>query len=98
MLLLIDPRVKKFIENCTQKEISKILEYFDLFKEYGFLLDIRYLKKIRGRVWELRPGNIRVFIYEKNNNGIIIHANFKKSQKTTNKDLKVINSRIKQYI
>ena len=98
MLLLIDPRVKKFIEHCTEKQISKILEYFDLFKEYGFLLDIRYLNKIRGRVWELRPGDIRVFIYEKNNSGIIIHANFKKSKKTTKKDLKVISSRMKQYI
>lgn len=65
MLLLIDPRVKKFIKSRTDKQISKVLEYFDLFKEYGFLLDTRYLKKIKEKVWELRPGNIRIFIYEK---------------------------------
>lgn len=98
MKLTFDPRAKKIIKRFLNKDIAKALEYIDLFEEYGYGLDQRYLKKVKGSIWELRPKRIRLFIYKGRKNNILVHANYKKSQKIAKKDLKILESRIKQYL
>ena len=97
MKLKFDPRAEKSIKKFSDKDVAKVLEYIDLFEEFGFSLDQRYLKKIRDSVWELRPKRIRLFIYKGAKSNVLVHVAYKKSQKTSNKDLKIIESRIKQY-
>jgi len=98
MKLIFDPRAEKFIKSLSDKDIAKVLEYIDLFEDYGFGLDQRYLKKVKGSIWELRPKRIRLFIFKGTKKKIIIHASYKKSQKIAKKDLETIEARIKQYI
>ena len=69
-----------------------------MFEEYGFGLDQRYLKKIKASVWELRPGRVRLFIYKGTGKLVVVHAVHKKTQKIPKKELKTIDSRIKQYL
>jgi mRNA-degrading endonuclease RelE of RelBE toxin-antitoxin system len=92
-----DPRAEKFIEKLSGKDLGKALEYIDLFEEFGFNLEQRYLKKVLGPVWELRPGRVRLFVYVKSRIPVVVHATFKKSRRITNRDIKTIESRIKQY-
>ncbi len=98
MKLIIDPRVEKFIKSLSDKHIAKVLEYIDLFENFGFNLEQRYLKKIKGSIWELRPGRVRLFIHKGTRKQILVHAIYKKTQKIAKKEFKVINSRIKQYL
>jgi len=56
----------------------------------------KYLKKIAKNVWELRPGNIRLFLTIKGNQGYIVHGIYKKTQKTPKKDLDLAIKRIKE--
>jgi len=98
MKVIYDPRVVKFLDRLSRKDKSKVREYILFFEEYGFNLDTRYLKKVLKDVWELRPGRVRLFLYLSKNQLVAVHANYKKSRKITEKDLKIIKDRIRQYI
>ncbi|AKM79691.1 MAG: hypothetical protein UX85_C0001G0149 [Candidatus Beckwithbacteria bacterium GW2011_GWB1_47_15] len=98
MKVLFDPRVKKFLKNISKQERAKVTEYVDLFKEYGFALGQKYLKKVDNKIWELRPGKMRVFLFKYSANHIVIHAMFKKSQKITKETKQLLASRLKEYL
>lgn len=98
MKVLIDNRVYKFLDKINKKEAAKALQYIELFEEYGFSLDERYLKKVKGPIWELRPARVRLYIYVKSKDQIVIHAIIKKSQKIRQEDLRLILQRSKEYI
>lgn len=97
MKVEIDIRVVKFLKLINKKDSAKAFSYIELFETYGFSLDTRYLKKVGGPVWELRPGRIRLYIFVKSIKQIIIYAIIKKSQKIKKEDLKNIEKRIKEY-
>ena len=98
MKLEIDIRVQKFLKQLPEKESVKALNYIELFEKYQFGLDNRYLKKVSGPIWELRPGRIRLYLLIKSPRQIIIYAIIKKSQKITKADLKTIQSRLSEYL
>lgn len=98
MKLEIDKRVLKFLKQIPDKDSVKALSYIELFEKYQFNLDTRYLKKVSGPVWELRPGKVRLYLLVKSPRQIIIYAIIKKSQKITKADLKTIQSRLGEYL
>lgn len=98
MKLEIDKRVLKFLKQIPNKDSVKALSYIELFEKYQFNLDSRYLKKVSGPVWELRPGRIRLYLLIKSPKQVVIYAIIKKSQKITKADLKTIQSRLSEYI
>lgn len=98
MRVVFDPSVKKFLKRLSRKERAKVTEYLDLFTEYKFELDARYLKKVTQMIWELRPGSLRLFFFIKYNNQIIIHAMKKKSQRITKKTITTLEQKMKEYV
>ncbi len=80
------------------KDQTKINEYIKLFKEYGFGLSRKYLKKIDKNIWELRPDKWRVFILEVAPEYIVIHLMRKQSQKMTKETKKILARRSKEYL
>lgn len=98
MKVIPDSRVGKEMNKLSSPDRAKIKEYVELFEEYGFSLTAKYLKKINSRVWELRPGDWRLFLLQVKPNYIVIHFMRKQSQKITKKTLKIIEQRTKEYI
>lgn len=95
--VITDYRVERFISDLRNADRAKCLEYIELFEKYGFSMGPKFLKKVKGPVWELRPGRVRLFLFVKSKNQVIIHAILKSSQKIRRKDLQVIESRMKEY-
>jgi len=98
MQLVTDPRVDKELFKLNKNDQGKIIEYIELFRQYGFTLSQKYLKKINRHVWELRPDKWRVFILILNPNSIVIHLMRKQSQKMTKETKKMIEQRTKEYL
>ncbi len=98
MKLEIDVRVSEFLKQIPPTESLKAFRYIELFEKYQFKLDTRYLKKVSGTVWELRPGRVRLYLLVKSPRQIIIYAIIKKSQKIKKQDLKTIHSRLSEYL
>ena len=91
-------KVKKFIETLNNVRKARIDRFYDLFEEYGTLLSSKYLKKITKDVWELRPGDVRLFLTIRRKQAFVIHGIRKKNQKIPKKELKLVVRRIKKEV
>lgn len=97
MKLIIDKRVEKFILGLEVSDQDKVVRYFEHFKEYGFDLPAKYLKKIGDAVWELRPGRVRIFLYIKGDAAVAVHGIVKQRQRISKRDLDLIKARIREW-
>ena len=95
--VITDYRVKKFLDKLSKKDKAKCFEYIELFEKYGFMMGPKCLKKVRGPVWELRPGKVRLFLFVKGESQVIIHSVIKSSQQIKINDWHIIETRIKEY-
>lgn len=91
-------KANKFIESLDKARRARVDRLYDLFEIYGTYLPSKYLKKIAREVWELRPGDVRLFLAIKGNKGFVVHGILKKTQKTPKKDLGLAIKRIKEDI
>ena len=81
--------VGNFIRKLNNNDSSRLDRTKKLFEVYGFQIGPKYIKKIRGNLWELRAGKIRLFLCIKENMAFGIHILYKKSQKLSKKDIKL---------
>lgn len=95
--------VFEFIQSLDPKTKSKIINLIDLLEEYGLNIGPPRSKKLVGtKLWELRllnPENIRIFyIAIVDKKFLLLHGFVKKKQKTDNKEIKLAQARLKDYI
>lgn len=91
-------KAREFIDSLNRLKRARVDRIYYLFEEYGRFLPNKYLKKLSGDVWELRPGDVRLFLCIKGDAGIIVHGILKKSQKTPKRDLDLATKRIKEEV
>lgn len=89
-------KAEKFIESLDNPRRARVDRIYGLFEVYGTYLPTKYLKKIAKEIWELRPGDVRLFLSIRGNKGFVVHGIIKKSQKTPKKDLDLAIQRIKE--
>jgi phage-related protein len=53
----------EFIGELPVKEQAKIRNALRLLREFGTNLGMPHAKPIQGKLWELRPGGIRLFYF-----------------------------------
>ena len=86
-----------FIDNLRSKaqksknariQYKQIVFYLELLEQHGTNLPSTYTKHIEEDIWELRPGNNRIFYFYFNDNTIVLLNHFrKKTQKTPRKEI-----------
>lgn len=96
--ILTYAKAKRFIEGLDRTQRARVDRFYDLFETYGTLLPRRYLKKVAKNVWELRAGDVRLFLAIKGNKGFVVHGIRKKGQKIPKKDLDLAIRRIKEEV
>lgn len=87
IVFYIDHRGKcpplEFINKLPKMEQAKIRNALRLLQEFGPNLNSPHVKQIKGKLWELRPGGIRLFYFAYiENQFVILHGYRKQSQKT----------------
>ena len=97
----IDEYYKELARDSKTTDLSRIELYLQRLKDYGPDVN-RYhhntIKKIQGDVFELRPGNHRIFyFYFSGNEIILLHAFRKSSQKTPKKEIKQAIKEMKDH-
>lgn len=96
--IITNEKAKEFIESLDRIRRARIDRIYYLFEEFGRFLPSKYLKKLGKNIWELRPGEIRLFLTIKGNTGYVVHGIYKKTQKTPKSDLDLDLKRIKEEI
>ena len=94
MEVFYSAEVVKFIESLNTQENARLTRTRKFFEGYGFQIGPKYIKKIsRIGIWELRAGNIRLFLYIKGNSAFGVHIIHKKSQKLSKNDIEIAEKR-----
>jgi hypothetical protein len=56
-------QVLDFINRLSKKDQAKINKVLSLLKEFGPILGMPHARQITGDLWELRPGDNRLFTF-----------------------------------
>lgn len=88
--------VLRFIEGLNIQYGTRLKRVRELFVDYGFTVGPKYVKKIFNNIWELRAGNVRLFLCIKDRTVFGVHAIYKKTQKLNSKDIKLAIKRCKK--
>lgn len=89
--------VYDFLEELREKsktnkdariQFKQITLQIELLERYGTLQSTENVKQIDGDIWEIRPGNNRVFFFHfRNGRFVLLHHYRKKTQKTPKKEI-----------
>lgn len=92
--------IESFISEQVQPTKAKITRMILVLEQYGPNLGMPYSKKIDGDLWELRISGkeaVRIFYTVKENNIILLHIFKKKTEKTSQKELKLARQRLGRF-
>ena len=82
-------RMKASTSKDARIQYKQISLYIQLLQDNGTRLPENITKHLEDGIWELRPGNNRVFyFFHKDNTFVLLHQFRKKSQKTPKRELK----------
>ena len=100
--------VREFLETLRKKAASskdariqygQAARYIQLLQENGTNLPVEIVKHLEDEIWELRPGNNRVFFfYYDKGTYVLLHHYQKKTQKTPRREIEQAKSEMKDYI
>ena len=92
-------RLKASSVKDSRIQYSQVVRCIQLLQDNGTNLPVEIAKHIEGELWELRPGNNRVFFfYYDSGTYVLLHHYRKKSQKTPQKEIKRAKAEINNYI
>ena len=100
--------VREFLEELQQQitknkdsriQYQQLVMYIDLLQRHGTQLSNNIVKLITDDIWELRPGNNRVFFfYFRNDTYVLLHHFRKKSQQTPAREIRRAQNERDDYI
>lgn len=92
-------RAKAATSKDARIQYKQISLYIQLLQDNGTRLPENITKHLEDGIWELRPGNNRVFyFFYQDNTFVLLHQFRKKSQKTPQRELKKAKSERDDYL
>ena len=92
-------RLKAKTSKDARIQYKQISLYIQLLQENGTCLPENITKHISDGIWELRPGNNRIFyFFYKDNTFVLLHVFRKKTQKTPLREIERAKAERKDYL
>lgn len=96
---LEDLRYKAVTNKDARIQYNQISLYIELLQNNGTALPNNITKHIEDDIWELRPGNNRIFyFYCDKESYVLLHIFRKKTQKTPQREIKKAKSERDDYL
>ena len=96
---LEDLRIKSASNKDARIQHKQVSLYIELLQQNGTRLNDNITKHLENGIWELRPGNNRVFyFFYENNTFVLLHQFRKKSQKTPKREIEKAKRERDDYI
>jgi phage-related protein len=88
-----------FIEKLPVAEQAKIWNSLRLLKEFGTNLSMPHARQMKGRLWRLRPGGVRLFYFVYSEQQfVILHGYRKQSQKASQREMEIAMRRMQEIM
>jgi len=92
-------RNKSTTNKDARIQYKQLILYIQLLQDHGTILPDNVAKHLEEDIWELRPGNNRVFyFYYKNDIFVLLHHFRKKSQKTPRREIEKAKAERDDYL
>ena len=96
---LEEMRIKSDFSKDARIQYKQMVLYIQLLSEKGTRMPDNITKHIEENIWELRPGNNRVFyFYYENNTFVLLHHFRKKTQKTPQREIEQAKAERNDYL
>jgi len=70
-----------------------------LLEEFGSNLSMPHARQIKGKLWELRPGGVRLFYFAYiEQQFVILHGYRKQSQKSPDREIEIAMRRMQELM
>jgi len=90
---------KEFIEELPVMEQAKIRNVLRLLQEFGSNLSMPHARQIKGKLWELRSGGVRLFYFAYiEQQFVILHGYRKQSQKAPDREIEIAMRRMQELM
>ena len=90
---------REFIEELPVMDQAKIRNVLRLLQEFGSNLSMPHAKQIKGKLWELRPGGVRLFYFAYiERQFVILHGYRKQSQKAPYCEIEIAMRRMQELL
>jgi phage-related protein len=90
-------QVLDFIKSLSPRDKAKINNLFRLLEEFGTNLGMPHARRIEGQLWELRPGDNRLFYcLVQQRKFVMLHGFRKQTMKTPEKEIATAMRRMKE--
>jgi len=91
--------VLDFMNTLSARERAKVNNVHRLLEEFGMDLGMPHARRIKGRLWELRPGDNRLFYFlQVERKFIILHGYRKRSMKAPEKEIATALRRMQEFL
>lgn len=92
-------RIKAATSKEARIQYKQISLYIQILQDNGTRLNEKITKHLEDGIWELRPGNNRVFyFFYENNTFVLLHQFRKKSQKTPKREIEKAKAERADYL
>lgn len=89
--------VLDFINTLPKSEQAKIYNTFRLLAEFGTALGMPHARRIQGKLWELRPGGIRLFYFVYvQHQFVVLHGFRKQTNQTPKSEIEIALRRMQE--
>ncbi len=90
---------RDFINSLPAKDRARVNNAFRLLEEFGTDLGMPHARRIEGRLWELRPGDNRLFYFLLvKRTFVILHGFRKQSNRTPQKEIATAMRRMRELL
>ena len=87
-----------FIDRLPIYDQAKVRNAIRLLQEFGIGLGMPHTKPVRGKLWELRPGGIRLFYFAyMKHQFVILHGFRKQGQKAPSREIEIAVKRMEEF-
>jgi phage-related protein len=91
--------VLEFMNGLSAKDRAKANNVLRLLEEFGTDLGMPHTRRIKGRLWELRPGDNRLFYcLQMESTFILLHGYRKRSRKAPEKEIATALRRMQEVL
>ncbi len=91
--------VLEFLDSLPARDRAKANNALRLLEEFGTNLTMPHARRIEGRLWELRPGDNRLFYFlQLDRKFIILHGYRKQSMKAPEKEIATALRRMQELL
>lgn len=91
-------RKKSSTSKDARIQYKQIILYIELLRLNGTLLPENITKHIEDDIWELRPGNNRIFFCYDSSSFVLLHSFRKKTQKTPRREIDKAKAEREDYL